>query len=195
MKMLVRSLLLSALLATTFTVGTGPAWACTCAPLNARQTLAEADGAFVGELVARKDPVLTGGVVGPGTSVFTFRVSRSIKGDIGPLVDVESASDGAACGLEVSQGDRIGLFLTYEKTRWTSNLCHQVGPRALSRAAKQMGVGEAAKPPQDAANNAAPSSEARPQGSAVWPWVLIALVAALAPITFFGLRALRRSTR
>ncbi len=195
MKAFVRTVVLVAVLGGTFSFGLRPAWACTCAPLNARQTLAEADGAFVGELVARKDPVMPGLVVGPGTSVFTFRVTRPVKGDVGQFVQVESASDGAACGLEVTQGDRVGLFLTNEQNRWTSNLCHQVEPRALQRAAKSLGAGDAAVPPQDAANDAAPTSDARPQGSAVWPWVLIALVAALAPIAFFGLRALRGSTR
>jgi hypothetical protein len=196
MKTLARSLLLLSVVAGTLALGTKPAWACSCAPLNVRQTLAEVDGAFVGELVARQDPVMLGPVVGPGTSVFTFRVNRSFKGDLGEFLEVESASQGEACGLEVKEGDRIGLFLEKETDRWTSNLCLQVAPRALGRAAKSVGSGDAARAPGNAPNDTARSaSDAGPQGSPVWPWVLIALVGVLAPIAFFGLRGLRSSTR
>jgi hypothetical protein len=194
MKTLVRTVLLFTLLAGALSLGMRPAWACSCVPVNARQTLAEADGAFVGELVARKDS-MGFPMGGSDTSVFTFRVTESFKGDLGELVDVESSSYGASCGLEVTQGDRVGLFLTNEQNRWTSNLCHQVELRVLQRAAKSLGTGDAAAPPDGAPKDTAPASDARPQGSAVWPWLLIAAVAALTPIAFFGLRALRGSTR
>ena len=194
MKTLVRTVLVFTVLAATFIVGTGTAWACTCAPLNVRQTLTETDGAFVGELVARKDPVMLGPVVGPGTSVFTFRVNRSFKGELGELVQVESESDGAACGLEVAQGDRTGLFLMREENRWRSNLCLQVEPQDLRAAARSIGAGEAAAAPDDTATDTAPASEVSRQGSPVWPWVLIAL-AVVAPMIFFALRARRSSGR
>ena len=195
MKTLVRAILLSTLLAGTFMLGTRPAWACSCVPPNPRQMLAQFDAAFVGELVARKDPGILGQVVGPGTSVFTFRVSRSFKGDLGELVQVESASDGAACGLEVSRGHRIGLFLEKQKDGWTSYLCLQVEPGALRAAAESMGV-DAAKPPGDTPNtDAFPASDARRQGAPLWPWVLIASLAALAPALFFALRSWRSSSR
>ena len=195
MKTLVRSLLLCALLAATFMVGTGPAWACSCVPPNARQLLAEMDGAFVGELVARKDP--TGFPMGGSdTSVFTFRVTESFKGNLGELVDVESSSYGASCGLEVTEGEQIGLFLEKEPERWTSLLCLQVEPQDLRAAAKASGRADAAAPPTDeATSDAAHASEVRRQGSPVWPWVLIASVAAIAPMIFFALRARRRSGR
>jgi hypothetical protein len=202
MKTLVRTVLLFTVLAGTFSLGTRPAWACSCAPLNARQTLAETDAAFVGELVARQDPVMLGPVVGPGTSVFTFRVSRAFKGDLGAFVQVESESQGEACGLEVSQGDRTGLFLEKQQDGWRSSLCLQVEPRALNAAARSAGAGEGAKPPADAATaptddaaDAAPASDARRQGSPVWPWVLVASAAALGSIAFFALRARRSASR
>ncbi len=194
MKTLVRTLLLFALLAGTISLGTRPAWACSCVPPNPRQMLAEFEGAFVGELVARKDPIGFP-IGGSGTSVFTFRVTESFKGDLGEFVQVESESHGASCGLEVTEGDSVGLFLMKQEDGWRSSLCHQVEPGNLRAAAKATGAGDAAVPPDEAANDAAPASDARPQGSAVWPWVLIALVAALAPIAFFGLRALRGSPR
>ena len=197
MKTLVRFLILSALLAASFTVGTGPAWACSCVPPNPRQMLAEFDGAFVGEFIARKGPGRPLPFVGEDTSVFTFRVTRSYKGDLGPLVDVESASDGAACGLEVTEGDQIGLFLEKEPERWTSILCLQVDARALERAAKSMGVGEAASAPEEPRTDATPSaSVGGHEGSPVWPLVLIAAVAAAgAAVAISFVRARRSSAR
>ncbi|HEX2088635.1 MAG TPA: hypothetical protein VHI54_01700 [Actinomycetota bacterium] len=196
MKALVRSILLAALLTGTLIVGSRPAWACSCVPPNPRQMLAEFDGAFVGEFVGRKGSARPLPFVGQETSVFTFRVTRSYKGDLGPLVDVESASYGAACGLEVTAGDRIGLFLEKEPDRWTSNLCLQVSPRDLTAAAKSAGAGEAAAvpgapAPKDMANDAGPASNPRPRGSPVWRWVVIASLAAIAPIVLFALRSRR----
>jgi len=199
-KALVRTIVVSALLVGTFSLGTRPAWACSCVPLNARQTLAETDGAFIGELVTREDPVPVGGVVGPGTSVFTFHVSRAFKGDVGEVIQVESESQGEACGLEVTQGDRIGLFLMRLENRWTSNLCLQVEPGVLAAAAKAVEGGDAAKAPGQATGEetdaARPASAARQQGSPVWPWVVIvAVAAAIGSITMLRLRARRSSSR
>ena len=158
--------------------------------------LAETDGAFVGELVARKDPIGFP-MGGSDTSVFTFRVTESFRGDFGELVQVESASHGAACGLEVTQGERVGLFLTNEQNRWSSNLCHQVGPHVLERAAKSMGVGEAASAPEEPRTDATPSASVRGhEGSPVWPLVLIAAVAAAgAAVAISFVRARRSSAR
>ncbi len=196
MKTFVRAVVLVAVLGGTFSFGMRPAWACSCAPLDAKQTLRETDGAFVGELVARKDPAgfPRGGL---DTSVFTFRVTESFKGDVGERVQVESASDGAACGLEVTQGERVGLFLTNEQNQWTSNLCHQVEAGVLERAAKSTGVGEAASAPEEPRTDAAPSASVRRQErSPVWPLVLVAAAAAAGvAITIFFVRARRSSAR
>ena len=108
-----------------------PAHACSCAMPDSRSLLAQADGAFVGRLVARRD-------LGDGRAVFTFRVERRVKGAMGPTIDVESASNGAACGLETTIGARIGLFLEREGGRWTSSLCWQVSPEDLRRAARPL---------------------------------------------------------
>lgn len=105
-----------------------PAHACSCIPPDPKAFLARADGAFVGTLENRLD-------LGDGRALFTFRVERSVKGALGATVDVESASNGAACGLEASVGGRIGLFLARDGTRWTSSLCWQVDADDLLRAA------------------------------------------------------------
>ena len=72
-----------------------PAHACSCAMPDPRSLLAQTDGAFVGRLIERRD-------LGDGRAIFTFRVERRVKGAIGSTVDVESASNGAACGLETT---------------------------------------------------------------------------------------------
>jgi hypothetical protein len=48
---------------------------------------------------------------------------------------VRSNADGASCGLEVSVGKRIGLFLSREGDVWVSGLCSQVGANELLAAA------------------------------------------------------------
>ena len=116
-----------AVVATTAT----PAHACSCAMPDPRSLLAQTEGAFVGRLVARRD-------LGDRRATFTFRVERRIKGTIGSTVDVESASNGAACGLETTVGDRIGLFLEREAGRWKSSLCWQVSPEDLLAAAQPL---------------------------------------------------------
>ena len=108
-----------------------PAHACSCAVPDARSLLAQTDGAFVGRLIERRD-------LGDGRAVFTFRVERRVKGAMGTTVDVESASNGAACGLETTIGARIGLFLERRAGRWTSSLCWQVSPDDLLAAAQPL---------------------------------------------------------
>ena len=194
MKPILRWLLLWTLVAGMLTAGAHPASACSCVPLNARHYLADADGAFVGELVARKDPVPTGNVVGPGISVFTFRVERAVKGDLGELVQVESQSQGEACGLEVSTGTRTGLFLMRQDNRWTSNLCLQVGPSALIAAAKANNKGgDAAQPAGEPQRTSGVRPIAKPvSGRPVWPWVVAAGVL-LAVGAGMAIRGRRRS--
>jgi len=109
----------------------GPAYACSCAPPDPRSLLGQADGAFVGRLVTRQE-------VAAGRSRFTFAVERSVKGALGTTVDVESASDSAACGIETPIGSRIGLFLERRDGRWTSSLCWQVSPEDLLAAAQPL---------------------------------------------------------
>ena len=114
-----------------------PAGACSCAPGDPRRTLMQADGAFVGVLLSKR--VLAGG----GDAVFTFRVEQVVKGRLvrGKLprrFRVYSASNGAACGLEGARGTRMGLFVYLDRGRWTSNLCRQIAPAELRRAARPL---------------------------------------------------------
>ena len=99
----------------------GDALACTCAPVDLVRDIPRADGAFVGALLEREDR--------EATSTLLFRVEQVYKGDISDRVEVETARGGAACGIEVPAGERIGLLLERDGGVWRSNLCSQVEPR------------------------------------------------------------------
>lgn len=118
-----------------------PAQACSCAPLDPRSALPGADAAFVGALVSEKR-----GLLGPGSTTFTFRVEQTVKGSLGDEVDVQSSSNGASCGLEVVRGQRIGLLLYRDGGNWMSNLCWQADPDALLRAAGPLPVPDGSGP-------------------------------------------------
>ena len=101
-----------------------PARACSCIPPDPWSILPKADGAFVGRLVSRRE-------VNEGRAVLTFRVERAVKGKIGTTVEVTTARNGGACGIETSVGRRIGLFLMRDGGGWTGHLCWQVAAEDL----------------------------------------------------------------
>jgi len=101
----------------------GDALACSCAPVDLARDLPRADGAFIGTLLEREDRV--------ATSTLLFRVEQVYKGDIANRVEVETARDGATCGIEVPDGERIGLLLERDGGVWRSSLCSQVDPAAF----------------------------------------------------------------
>jgi hypothetical protein len=107
-----------------------PASACSCAIGDPRTMLAQFDAAFVGKLLERR---ATG-----STATFTFEVERAVKGELGPRVDVVTAPNGAACGIETVVGRRIGVFLIRRGATWTSNLCLQIPPQELLEAARPL---------------------------------------------------------
>ncbi len=70
-----------------------------------------------------------------GEFVLVFRVERAVKGKIGTTVEVTTADNSAACGIEMSVGQRTGLFLFREGGRWVGHMCWQVEPEDLLAAA------------------------------------------------------------
>ncbi len=97
------------------------ALACSCLPWgNAKVELAKAKGAFVGVYLGRRPTARW-----PGAALYRFRVERRLKGTLGRTVEVVSANNGAACGLEVVRGQRVGLLLRRVEGRWHSSLCEQ----------------------------------------------------------------------
>ncbi len=61
-----------------------------------------------------------------------------MKGVLGETVDVQSAVSGVSCGIEVPQGQPIGLLLYRRDGVWTSGLCLQLAPEQLREAARPL---------------------------------------------------------
>lgn len=109
-----------------------PASACSCAPGDARESLRRADAAIIGTLLSQTP-------YGQGSAIYKFTVDEAVKGEFGQTADVESADNGAACGLEVPIGGQTGLFLDgSHAVGWHSSLCQQISPRELREAAEPM---------------------------------------------------------
>jgi hypothetical protein len=114
--------------------GALPAHGCSCMPPDPFGGLAAADGAFVGTLAQVDRGV--GPIANSGDLIdFRFEVEATLKGDIGDAILVKSASDGAACGIEMPVGERAGFLLTLVDGEWHGNLCATVDADALLAAA------------------------------------------------------------
>lgn len=112
------------------------ALACSCAGGDPRDQVAEADAAFVGQLIAREQAPSSGGIVSSGGMVtWTFRVDVSVKGDLPSEVDVQSPASGASCGFEIPVGRQAGVLLTEGGGNWHGGLCTQMEPDVLLEAA------------------------------------------------------------
>jgi len=89
----------------------------------------ESEAAFVGTLVDRHDGL--DGQFGQ-ESIFVFQVEEWVKGDAGDVIEVRSASDGAACGFEFWDEDmRIGAVIHEENGALHGSLCSQIDPDVL----------------------------------------------------------------
>ena len=95
-------------------------YACSCRPVDLQRDLPTADGAFIGTVLERS--------VGGQTATYRFRVEQIYKGDIENRAEVVTPAGGAACGLELAVGDRVGLLLDRDGDVWRSGLCSQVDP-------------------------------------------------------------------
>jgi hypothetical protein len=120
-----KSLLVALSAAAFFAAVPSDAVACSCLQWgNPREELAKAQGGFVGVYLGRKARPGS-----PGAAIYRFRVERRLKGRFGKNIEVVSANNGAACGLEVQKGKRYGLLLRRERGRWHSSLCEQRSAR------------------------------------------------------------------
>jgi hypothetical protein len=59
---------------------------------------------------------------------YLLRVEQVYKGDINNRIEVVTAANGAACGLELAIGQRVGLLLDRSGGAWRSGICSQVDP-------------------------------------------------------------------
>lgn len=107
-----------------------PARGCSCAiPSDIKGWVDESEAAFVGTLVDRHDGLE--GQFGQ-ESIYVFEVEEWVKGDAGDVIEVRSASNGAACGFEFWEEDtRIGAILREEAGELHGGLCSQIDPDVL----------------------------------------------------------------
>lgn len=109
-----------ALLTLVYLAVAAQAYACSCRPVDLERDLPTADGAIIGTVLAR--------TVSGQTATYRFRVEQIYRGDVEDRPEVLTPVGGAACGLELSVGDRVGLLLTRDGDVWRSGLCSQVDP-------------------------------------------------------------------
>jgi hypothetical protein len=96
------------------------AYACSCLPVNLERDLPKADAAMIGTVLERR--------TSESSRVYLFRLEQVYKGELENRVEVVTARGGAACGLELAVGQRVGLLLDRDGERWRSGLCSQVDP-------------------------------------------------------------------
>jgi hypothetical protein len=131
-----RGVLLLAVVVVLAMVRLPHAKACTCSTGDSRDRLAAADGAFIGELVGRRETGPLGSIISSGRDVvYTFEVTEVFKGDIGRRVEIHSAASGMSCGFEVAAGEAVGVLLDRQGGDWRSGLCGQIEPGKLRTAA------------------------------------------------------------
>jgi hypothetical protein len=123
-------------------VGAETAQACSCVRPDLPTALDQADGAFVGRLVAVRvvDPPEPGEPISSGDPTdYIYRVGRVYNGGPGlrrgRRVRVRSVRDGATCGLPRTRGRLYGLLVTRRNRRWNSSLCNIVSPAEMRHAA------------------------------------------------------------
>ena len=94
--------------------------ACSCRPVDLERDLPRADGAFVGTVLERRET--------EASVLLLFRVEQVYKGEIDGRIEVATARGGAACGLDLPVGERVGLLLEHDGETWRSGLCSRVDP-------------------------------------------------------------------
>ena len=111
-----------------------PAQACSCAgPVDIVEWVENSEAVFVGTLVDKRSA--NGGEFG-SESIYTFEIEEWVKGDLGKVIEVRSASDGAGCGFEFFGGERIGAVIYQAGDHLEGGLCGQIDPDVLLAAMK-----------------------------------------------------------
>lgn len=107
-----------------------PAAACSCAgPMSPNDYLAQADVAFLGDVIAARiaDPesVIQGEarLAGPET-IFTVDVREAYKGAVERREEVVTSLDGASCGAGLQINHRYVIYATHGASGLQTGLCH-----------------------------------------------------------------------
>ena len=142
----VRLLLALVLAGVGVVAGASPCLACSCASVPPTKLLADADAAFVGEVVET--------VVDHEGTTQTFEVDGVYKGDLGPTVEVWAQLGGGTintCHVVFPEGERRALVLERSGGRWSTTSCWLVTEAQLTRIA-------GAPVPPSGSDTASPSS-------------------------------------
>ncbi|MBA3621134.1 MAG: hypothetical protein M3425_07695 [Actinomycetota bacterium] len=120
-----RQLLVVGLLAASLLpVMAWPASACSCALGSPAEMIDGHDAAFLGSVAGVRS-------AGMNRHIWTFDVQRWVKGDLGPTVEVATASSGASCGFELRHGEEAAIFLTVEADKVEGGLCSTLDADAV----------------------------------------------------------------
>jgi hypothetical protein len=107
-------------LVTSLLTFAGPAYACSCMAAEPAQMLEFGPTAFVGTISG----VTTAGQgpIGP-QHVLTFEVETVLAGEVPIEVEIVTADNSAACGIDANVGARMAVFAVDEGGQLTSSLC------------------------------------------------------------------------
>lgn len=122
--------LAAALLTATVVYLPLPASACSCAaPGDLVEWVDNSEAVFVGELIEKRPSKID---QFGAEAIYVFRVETWVKGDLGEVIEVHSAADGAGCGFEFfGEGMRTGAAIYSDGDRLSGGLCSQVDPDVL----------------------------------------------------------------
>jgi hypothetical protein len=138
-------LILVALAVVTCGVFAVDAFACSCAARPDAERFAEAQGAFVGTLVERRDlsqpgrPFISTG----DPFVNVYRVDEVHKGSFGATVEIRTVRNDATCGLDHPVGTQIALYPRERDGAWHGGTCDVTTIEGMRAAAAAV----APKPP------------------------------------------------
>lgn len=130
------AIILVGVFATTLGIAVPPAYACSCAAFNPAEMLQHHGAAFIGTLVDDgAESVDRSGIVRSDTlKTVHFEVERWVKGDFGPEISLQTAIDGASCGLEIPEGARAGIFIYEQDGKLATGLCSSMSAEVLEAA-------------------------------------------------------------
>jgi hypothetical protein len=113
--------------------------------LDPTTALGEYPAAFVGTLID-VDGQLGAVFSSDADTIYRFEVETWVKGDLGPVIDVHSAADGASCGIEVGVGNRAGIMVRVEDGKYHSSLCETIDADVLLASLEPLETGAPGPP-------------------------------------------------
>ena len=185
---MMRRILLSLLLAVlALPFLASPCWACSCARLSPRAQARAADVVFTGTVAAAS--------IDAGVTVARFALEESFKGSPAGEIAVRTPAHATACGVTLHEGMRYTVFALDEGAGLETNSCIGTARGTIDPARFGLDGGQPAA--SDEAPSQAPGERgAKSPASSSTPWVLIAVVVAVAGgLLWLGGRSLTSARR